>query len=215
MIQLAYIRQPTGSAPAGDTWISVLVDGMPYMSTTYSEISIFCVANDGSTFVGHKSGLSGGGGSGGSYRSGTVTFYGLTPGTLYYFYAQLNRPNASRERVPSRGFYSAYTTGTPPKTRPSNFYWTYSKSTGSDFNLFAFEWNALFNKINDFRSYKNLPAYSYSSAYSGMDFYAYMFNQAVYAISAMGVSTPSTVASGSEIYAFQLNQLVTSLNSVS
>lgn len=111
--------------------------------------------------------------------------------------------------------------------RPQNFAWTNSKVSGNSFNLTASEWNGFLNRINEFRTYKGLTTfnfydyyhgdYSFTRAYSGNYFYAYMFNQAVNAISAMNppTSPPSTKSSGQSIYASYLNGLRDSLNSIS
>ena len=211
---MAYLRQPT--SPAGDDWISVLVDGLPYIATSYTTLRIYCY-NSSFVVIGSWDARSGGG-SGqttGTYRSGTATFNGLTPGTTYYFSAELVY-SGSTERVPSSGYYSAMTTGTASTPRPSNFSWTYTKSSGSSFNLYAFEWNNFFARINEFRTYKNLSTYSFTTAVSSYDFYAYMYNQAITAISAMSpsVSLPPTRNSGNIIYAANINQLVSSLNSI-
>lgn len=100
--------------------------------------------------------------------------------------------------------------------RPSNFAWTNSKSSGSDFNLAAAEWNALATKINAFRVYKGLSTYPFTTVNAGNNYEAYYFNQAVTAISEMSppTSLPSTVTSGAFIYASQLNGLVSNLNSI-
>lgn len=107
-------------------------------------------------------------------------------------------------------------TVTTNSRRPSNFYWTSTKNSGAEFNLSASEWNALANKINAFRTYKNRENYWFTTAYAGSEYEAYYFNQAVAAIGAMIPSTspPDSVSSGQIIYASQLNGLVSSLNSI-
>ena len=62
--------------------------------------------------------------------------------------------------------------------RPSNFSWTYAKTSGGNFNLTAAEWNSFTSSINLFRVYKNLGNYTFTSAVSGNNFTATIFNQA-------------------------------------
>jgi hypothetical protein len=103
------------------------------------------------------------------------------------------------------------------KTKPTNFAWTYSKSSESDVNLYASEWNNLLAKINEFREYKGLTRIeTFTIAVVDDDIRAIMFNQAVNIINTLSpsVSPPSAVSSEDEIYASQLDGLVTSLNSV-
>lgn len=98
--------------------------------------------------------------------------------------------------------------------RPENFAWTYDKVQGGEFNLTAAEWNGLADKINEFRQYRGLSAYSFSTAYSGSSFMAYMYNQARLAIQEIpgcGGYIPS-VSSGGEITAYMMNILVSELN---
>jgi hypothetical protein len=103
------------------------------------------------------------------------------------------------------------------KTKPASFAWTYSKSSESDVNLYASEWNNLLAKINEFREYKGLTRIeTFTAAVVDDDISAIMFNQAVNIINTLSpsVSPPSAVDSEDEIYASKLNGLVTSLNSV-
>lgn len=208
---MAYLRHPTSAA--GETWIAVLVDGLQYTAPSYDTLMIYCYNSSGIQLSSWD--VRSGGGSGqttGTYRSGTATFTGLSPGTTYNFKAYTERSGGYRW-IPESGYFTASTTGT---NRPSNFSWTYTKSSGSTFNLYAFEWNNFFARINEFRTYKNLSTYSFTTAVSGYDFYAYMYNQAITAISAMSpsIALPTTRTSGSIIYASNINQLVTSLNSI-
>lgn len=98
----------------------------------------------------------------------------------------------------------------------ANFEWDTPKTSGGNFNITATEWNRFLNAINSARVGKGLTAYNFTYASKGGDFYAYMFNQAVQAISAMNppVPPPSTRSSGDEIYASYFTQLKNSLNSI-
>ena len=97
-----------------------------------------------------------------------------------------------------------------------SFEWDTPKTSGGSFNITATEWNRFLDAINSARAGKGLTAYNFTYASKGGDFYAYMFNQAVQAISAMNppISPPSTRSSGDTIYASYFNQLKNSLNSV-
>lgn len=124
-----------------------------------------------------------------------------------------------------RGYYNDTTGITtlhiePPvaegTVRPDDFSWTYSKEKGGKFNLTAIEWNALAERINEFRAYKGLDNYSFNTAYSGNKYMAYMYNQArlaIQGISGYGTYIP-TVSSGETITADMMNTLVSELNAI-
>lgn len=104
----------------------------------------------------------------------------------------------------------------PAAVRPSNFSWTYTKTSGGAFNLTATEWNNLTARINAFRKYKGLSNYSFTTAYKGNNFTATMYNQArlaIQAISGYGTYIP-TVTKGQVVTAYMLNVLVSELNSI-
>jgi len=139
-------------------------------------------------------------------NSGSHTFTGLKPNTTYFFRAQVVDGAYSWD-------YTRYLT-TASLPRPSNFSWTTSKTSGGNFNLTASEWNALCTRVNDFRRYKGYNDASFTTAYFGNTFYAYMFNEVRNAIAVLSSAVPSTVSSGGTVYASDLNQLVSALNSV-
>jgi hypothetical protein len=148
---------------------------------------------------------------GSEYGFSGETCYGLSPGTSYNFRAYA--------LVTSGKWYAAgssvYVTTDMP--RPSNWSWWYSKVSGGSFNLTASEWNSFTDRINQFRAYKNIGNYGFTSAFTGNQIYAYMYNQAIYAIDSMNppTSTPSTVSPGDNITAYGFNRLRDSLNSIS
>ena len=89
------------------------------------------------------------------------------------------------------------------------------KNSGSAFNLKATEWNSFTSKINEFRDWKGLSDYSFTTAVKGNTFTAAMFNQAVTAINAMYSNNPlSSVSKGSTVTAYILNNIVSVLNNV-
>lgn len=138
------------------------------------------------------------------------TYTGLSPQTTY---ALTCRAYDAQQNTSSLSVPRTVTTG---GARPSNYIWSTTKTSGGNFNLSAAEWNGLLVRINAFRVYKGLSAYSFSLANTGASFQAVLFNQAVTAINAMGppVNSPNIVTSGSNVFASQLNGLVSSLNSI-
>lgn len=136
---------------------------------------------------------------------GTVS--GLSPGTTYTLYAFAKADDAN--------YYPAGSaTITTISNRPADWSWYTSKISGGNFSLTASEWNAFTARINQFRTYKGLGTYGFSTAYSGNPVYAYMFNEARNAISSMA-SVMSTVSSNQDILANYLNSIRDSLNSIS
>lgn len=100
--------------------------------------------------------------------------------------------------------------------RPNNFSWTYAKTQGGDFNLTAGEWNSYTARINEFRDYRGLSPYSFTTAYTGNPFTAGMYNQArsaIQSISGFGGYIPQ-VSSGQDITAYMMNILVSELNAI-
>lgn len=120
---------------------------------------------------------------------------------------------------------------TPPTwegVRPYDWTWANPKTQGTAFNLTVAEWNDFTNHINDFRTYydkkytKTIGKYSFTTAPfdPSKKFYAWIYNQAVTAISQMSppISIPTDTAlaksSGEKIYARYFNELSNSLNSI-
>ena len=137
--------------------------------------------------------------------SGSYTYSGLQSGTTYKVSVKAfdNSGNVSAEDY--RNIQTSV-----------SFEWDTPKTSGGYFNITAAEWNRFLDAINSARAGKGLTAYNFTYASKGGDFYAYMFNQAVQAISAMNppISPPSTRSSGDEIYASYFNRLRDSLNSI-
>ena len=101
--------------------------------------------------------------------------------------------------------------------RPSYFYWTYPKTSGGTFNLTAAEWNSLCANINQVRLYKGVTwTYPFTTAVTGNDFTANIYNQAVSGIK--GISGYGAYLSyhnsGDIIYASDMNLLVSEINAV-
>lgn len=138
----------------------------------------------------------------------TVSFTSLSSGLTYIFKAK-----SYFETVYSINFSNQLTVVTT--SRPSNFSWTNPKISGQNFNLSAVEWNNFTAKINEFRTYKGLSTYSFTTAVSGNGFTAVMFNEARNKIADMNtVGLPTVKNSGDSIYASYLNDLVSTLNAI-
>ena len=105
--------------------------------------------------------------------------------------------------------------GQPSVRRPDNWYWS-GIYQGGNISLSAYSWNQFCSRINEFRRYKNMSSYSFSSAYSGGAMYAYQANEAWYAINEIGGhgAMPNRVYSGDAIYASFMIQLQDALNAI-
>lgn len=147
------------------------------------------------------------------YGSSSATWSGLTAGVVYKFNAR-SRLYVSSEELFSVSFSNELFLAAG--NRPQNFAWTYPKVSGQEFNLTATEWNAFTSRINVFRAYKGLGSYGFTTAYSGSNFTAAMFNQARNAIAAMNTTgLPGVRSAGEVLYASYLNNLVSCLNAIS
>lgn len=151
---------------------------------------------------------------GNGYYTANVTFSGLSPGTSYDF-----RGDATPTGSYMRSYYGVFST---TKSRPNNFSWTNNKSSENAYNLTPSEWNGFLDKVNEFRSFKGLAAYSFDRSIlsAGINQYvvpsANSFNSARNAISEMSpsVSLPGYASSGEIITGYHLNQIKDSLNSI-
>lgn len=132
----------------------------------------------------------------------------LTPGVSYTCNVRVND-----------GAWLGGSTFTTPKaaTRPSNWSWQSTISSGSKVAITASEWNSFCGRINAFREYKGLSTYYFTSAYTGDPIYYWMANQLITAIDEIpGHGTlPDTVYSGSVLYASFFNTLKNALNAIS
>jgi hypothetical protein len=215
-----------GTGSSGTTTVRSLDEIAPsvYPPTTGTVTSTSIVLNvsgyDTTPSQGNASGLSGfylyrnGSFFTTVYQSGgnaSYTFTGLTASTTYTLGAQAFDVQGNGSDIKS------ISVTTPAAvTRPSNFTWSSAKTQGQNFNLTASEWTSLCSKINEFRTYKGLATYSFTSVASGDTFFFWIFNQAVTAISAMSppTSAPSSVSSGDTVTASAINRLRDSLNSI-
>lgn len=101
--------------------------------------------------------------------------------------------------------------------RPNNWSWTNTFISGNPINITASEWNSFTARINDFREYKGLNRYTFTTVNKGDVITASIVNQAINRINDMNppISPPSTaVANVTTITAYFFNRLRDSLNSI-
>jgi len=133
------------------------------------------------------------------YDNGTriVTWYNLTTGFQYIFNA------ATYFTINEITLQSAYWSNNlyiTASDRPSNFAWDTPKVQGNNINITAIEWGNLQNKVNQFRLYKGLANYTFTSVVSGGIFYAMTFNEVRNKIGDMNtVGLPSTKVGISDV----------------
>ena len=189
----------------GETYVRLRMEGLLNPMTSYVNVRI----NNSTTGAGSANLNSGGGtdDGGATYYSDEWTSSNLSPSTLYNF-------AASVETTQVYWYYASATTSA--STRPLNWAWYTSKTSGTAFNITATEWNAFCGRINEFRVYKSLTNYSFTSAVSGNNAQASQINQARTAINAMTppTSVPAIVSSNGNCLQSTVNGLRDSLNSV-
>lgn len=149
----------------------------------------------------------------GQTTSTVYTYINLAPRTTYVFSCDGYYLGGD---TPPGWYGQGSIVVTTDAKRPDYFYWSNPKRQGQPFNVYAYEWNAFLNKINEFRDYKGLSRYPFTMASSGAVFTASMFNEAVYAIRAMSppISPPPTVQRGDPIYAYYFDLFISSLFSI-
>jgi hypothetical protein len=123
-------------------------------------------------------------------------FSGLNSGATYTIKAWVKSTPTNRVYVGKQVFT---TTGTAV-TRPQDWLWTTLSPTATTYTfgklranlVSADEWNSFCEKINQFRTYKNLPTASFTTAVTNSDFTSSIYEQARTAINAMAtVNNPS------------------------
>lgn len=159
--------------------------------------------------------------------------YDSSSTTVVDFYYTATGTTLSRTfTIPSKSSYAAncnvndswlgakyFTTGsdTPSKTRPSNWYWSTTPVSGNTMRMSANEWNSFCKRINEFRDYKNVGAYSFTTVSSGQKMMAWQANEARTAINGIsGHGTlPASAVSGTSVTAYFFTQLASALNAIS
>lgn len=134
-------------------------------------------------------------------------FGGLSPQTKYAANIRVNGTWLTAK---------TFTTPSEALPRPSNWHWTSTVNPGSQITLSAAEWNNFCTRINEFRSYKNLSSYNFTTVYSGTVISAAIVNQARSAINDIsGHGTlPAAAVQGRTVTAAFFNDLPNALNAV-
>lgn len=195
------VSSTTGSTsacpvPSPSVW------GLSSSSVTSTSISISWSASNTSSFrayIGSAYNTI----SSGSTRS--HTFSNLTPNTTYNIYVVAYNSTGDSDT-------SSTISVTTLTNRPTNWSWSTSKTSGGNFNLTATEWNSFTTRINEFRVYKGLSTASFTTAFSGNNFTATMFNQAKNAIGGMNATGITDRSAGQDVLASHLNTLRDKLN---
>ena len=102
------------------------------------------------------------------------------------------------------------------RARPLDWNWQNSKVKGQPWNMTAMEWNSLATRVNQFRQYKKLDNYAFTTVKVGDKMTATIYNQMRTAINAMSPPTalPSAVSKDTTILASHFTGLTASLNSI-
>jgi len=127
----------------------------------------------------------------------TKTFTSLSPNTSYRCRVWMIAPNG--ENVYESGYFYV--------TTKNSFAWTYPKVQGGTFNLTATEWNAYTTAL------KNKLGGTYTTAYTGNNFTANMFNEVSDKLYSRYSTRVVPIATyGMQITATYMNDIVTYLN---
>lgn len=100
------------------------------------------------------------------------------------------------------------------RVRPGNWAWGLSFISGQNVNITATKWNDFTFRINQFRFYKGLPDFSFTTVYRGNTIYAWQITEAIDAINAMVTNKISRQYSRDVANAEIINLLTTRLNSI-
>jgi hypothetical protein len=150
--------------------------------------------------------------------TGTTKFVsGLFSGTEYTF--KLWAVNSGGN---STAVFISDKTSEPVPTRPSNWTWSTLVSGSSTYELGGVlradvvsntEWNDFCKRINEFRQFKNLLDYSFSTVVSKASITNSIYEEARLAISAM-TTVPASVSTGETGVNSKINALSIALNSI-
>lgn len=133
---------------------------------------------------------------------------GLSPDTRYAANVMINGGDTLGAQY--------FTTDPLAPPRPSNWVWRSTIVSGGDIGLTASEWNDFCARINEFRAYMGLGAYSFTTAVIGAEISASIVNEARSAISAIPGhgSLPTQAVSGGAVSAAFFHALRDALNGV-
>lgn len=193
---------------AGDTWLTITVRGL----SSGQRVRYFVRREPGTSAVIDSTYTSSG-------SSLTKTFDGLQQSTRYAANAGIVS-GSSTAWIGAQYFTTKSSSGGGGEpvgpTRPTNWQWWSTIQRGATINISANEWNSFCAKINEFRTYKGMRTYYFSTVSRGTSISAYIVNEAwnaINQISGHGM-LPSYAASGEAITAYFFTQLGNALNSV-
>jgi hypothetical protein len=152
-------------------------------------------------------------------QSFSVSFGGLVANASYLFRAIAYKTASYGGYSPNSG-YGGWLTIKNNVLRPANWLWTTGKDanghkvSGANYSMLASEWNAFTTRINDFRKFRDLTDYSFTTAYSGNNFMYYMFNEAKTAIDAISATGVLQKTTGNSVLASDFNRMMDTLNSI-
>lgn len=194
---------------AGDTWLTITVRGL----SSGQRVRYFVRREPGTSAVIDSTYTSSG-------SSLTKTFNGLQQSTRYAANAGIVS-GSSTAWIDAQYFTTKSSSGGGGEpvgpTRPTNWQWWSTIQRGAIISISANEWNSFCSKINEFRAYKGLRVYYFSTVSRGTSISASIVNEAWSAISQIsGHGTlPSSAIPGQAITAYFFTQLANALNSIS
>lgn len=141
---------------------------------------------------------------------GAFSFTGLTLGTSYAIRADIYYTGGSVT------LNETAATDQAAPVRPGNWSWSSTIARDSPVRLTAGEWNSFCGKINEFREYRGMSRYSFTSVSRGTNISAAIVNQAHSAIDAISGrgGMPAQAARGGVITAEFFNGLRSALNAI-
>lgn len=141
-------------------------------------------------------------------------------GSTSYSFSNLNEESYYDVRVRGytgsiTGSYSNITVRTQATPKPSALNWAI-RTSGTNFNLTAKEWNDMTSKINAWRVYQKKSTLSFTVATTGDDLTATIFNQVVSGINTLNppYSPAASVVKGEDVTAAKINRIGTSIDSL-
>jgi hypothetical protein len=222
-----FVRAGAGRTHVGTTNLTTLSPPLPSgvgsVSATPSENSLFISWGNASNVERYALEVRIGNSSGtlvfNTYNlvSTSETVSGLTSATAYHI--KVYAINSVGNGAPSE---TTATTSSPPNPRPSNWSWSTLVSGNSTYTyggkiranvVSATEWINFCSRINEFRVYKNLSAYAFTSAITYESLTSSIFNEASYAINQM-TTVPNIVSTGEKGVNSKIMALSNALNSI-
>lgn len=146
----------------------------------------------------------------------TYTASGLEPNVKYVANVYYRVGSDTTDDFIVIGSQTITTPDSDEETRPTNWAWESSISSGSPISITATEWNNFCRRINSFRTYIGLGRYSFTEVSSGMKISASICNEAWSAINPIVDNSimPNKAVAGGNMYASFFTKLCNALNSI-